>query len=315
MTILKMIRVQNLTKRYPGVTAVDGISFTVDSGQIVGFLGPNGAGKTTTMRILTGYMPATSGSVRVAGFDVREQSLEVRRRIGYLPENNPLYPEMRVREYLLYRARLKGVPARELWERLSEVVEMCGLKDVTRKIIGQLSKGYRQRVGLADALIHEPELLILDEPTIGLDPSQIHQVRELIKNLARHHTLLLSTHLLPEVEMTCDSVIILNRGRIICSDKIGNLTRRGALRVEARGPREEVTAALQQLPAVTNIKTKQDGDYVVCQIETGGTDARDQIFEVTSARGWALRELTQERLSLEEIFMKAVASDSEDFEE
>jgi ABC-2 type transport system ATP-binding protein len=260
-------------------------------------------------------MPATSGSVRVAGFDVREQSLEVRRRIGYLPENNPLYPEMRVREYLLYRARLKGVPARELWERLSEVVEMCGLKDVTRKIIGQLSKGYRQRVGLADALIHEPELLILDEPTIGLDPSQIHQVRELIKNLARHHTLLLSTHLLPEVEMTCDSVIILNRGRIICSDKIGNLTRRGALRVEARGPREEVTAALQQLPAVTNIKTKQDGDYVVCQIETGGTDARDQIFEVTSARGWALRELTQERLSLEEIFMKAVASDSEDFEE
>jgi ABC-2 type transport system ATP-binding protein len=307
-----MIRVEHLVKRYPGVTAVNDISFDVQRGDIVGFLGPNGAGKTTTMRILTGYIPATSGSAVVAGFDVRENSLEVRRRIGYLPENNPLYPEMRVSEYLQFRARLKGVGGRRLRERMQRVMEQCGLMEVSRKLIAHLSKGFRQRVGIADSLIHDPELVILDEPTIGLDPNQIQQVRHLIKSLKKSHTVLLSTHILPEVEMTCDSAIILNRGRIICADKVANLTRRSVVRADIRGPREQVERALRELPAVKQVVTTPDGEYWQCEVDAGGADVREQIFAIAAQRRWTLRQLSHQRLSMEDIFIKAVTTDAEE---
>src|SRR5256885_2882121 len=220
-----MIEVANLTKRYAGHTAVSNISFSVGKGEVVGLLGPNGAGKSTTMRILSCYLPATSGTVRIAGLDVARHSEEVRRRIGYMPENNPLHFDMRVREYLKFRARLKGLSRRTSRERADIVMEQCGLTDVSRRIIGQLSKGYRQRVGLADALIHEPELIILDEPTIGLDPNQIRSVRQLIKNLAGAHTVLISTHILPEAEMTCNRMVIMYEGKILAADTPENLQR------------------------------------------------------------------------------------------
>src|SRR5947207_2803593 len=220
-----MIEVSNLTKRYAGHTAVSDVSFTVNRGEIVGLLGPNGAGKSTTMRILSCFLPATSGTVRIAGLDVFHESVEVRRRIGYMPENNPLYPEMRVREYLRFRARLKGLGWRRSRERVATVMEQCGLADVSRRIIGQLSKGYRQRVGLADALVHEPELIILDEPTIGLDPNQIRSVRQLIKSLSPVHTVLISTHILPEAEMTCNRMVIMYEGKILAADTPENLQR------------------------------------------------------------------------------------------
>src|SRR3954463_6725250 len=221
-----MIKVEHLTKRYAGHTAIKDLSFEVSKGEIMGFLGPNGAGKSTTMRILASFMPPTSGSVSVAGYDVFSQSLQARAHLGYMPENVPLYNDMRVTEYLNYRAALKGVPSRRVAERVGDVKELCGLKEVEKKIIGALSKGYRQRVGMADALVHEPDLLILDEPTIGLDPNQIRQVRELIKNLGRHHTILISTHILPEVDMTCSRVMIINKGRVEASDAPENLRAR-----------------------------------------------------------------------------------------
>src|SRR6266566_8651536 len=220
-----IIEVENLTKRYAGHAAVDRITFAVQRGEIVGFLGPNGAGKSTTMRILACYLPATYGTARVAGFDVFTQADEVRRRIGYMPENNPLHLDMRVREYLKFRARLKGLGIRQSRERVEVVMQQCGLTEVRRKIIGHLSKGYRQRVGLADALVHEPELIILDEPTIGLDPHQIRTVRQLIKGLANAHTVLISTHILPEAEMTCHRVVIMYEGKILAADTPENLQR------------------------------------------------------------------------------------------
>src|SRR5690349_15825258 len=220
-----MIEVANLTKRYAGRTAVSDISFTVGRGEIVGLLGPNGAGKSTIMRILSCYLPATSGTVRVAGRDVFSQANEVRRRIGYMPENNPLHREMRVREYLRFRGSLKGLKGRRCRDRADIVMEQCGLSDVYRKVIGHLSKGYQQRVGLADALVHEPELIILDEPTIGLDPNQIRSVRQLIKSLADEHTVLISTHILPEAEMTCNRMMILYEGKILAADTPENLQR------------------------------------------------------------------------------------------
>src|SRR5579863_6998506 len=220
-----MIEVSNLTKRYTGHTAVSDISFTVGRGEIVGLLGSNGAGKSTTMRILSCFLPASSGTARVAGFDVFTQADEVRRRIGYMPENNPLYPDMRVREYLKFRARIKGLTRKKVRERVDVVTEQCSLADVDRKIIGTLSKGYRQRVGLADALVHEPELVILDEPTIGLDPNQIRSVRQLIRSLAGSHTVLISTHILPEAEMMCSRMLIMYDGKILASDTPENLQR------------------------------------------------------------------------------------------
>jgi len=220
-----LIEVRGLTKKYGTFTAVDDISFTVEKGQILGFLGPNGAGKTTTMRILTGYLPPTSGTALVAGYDVQEQSMEVRRRIGYLPESPPLYNDMTVREYVDFCAALKGVPRNKRAEAVSATLEQCGLEDRVNQLIGTLSKGYRQRTGLAQALVHDPEVLILDEPTIGLDPAQIIQIRELIKGLAGNHTVILSTHILPEVSVTCQAVAIIHQGKLCAADSLENLTR------------------------------------------------------------------------------------------
>ncbi|NCC50265.1 MAG: ATP-binding cassette domain-containing protein [Spartobacteria bacterium] len=306
-----MIHVEHLTKRFSRNVAVDDVSFQVTRGEIVGFLGPNGAGKTTTMRILSGYMPATGGVVEIGGRNVFDESLEVRKRIGYMPENVPLYPELRVNEYLRYRARLKGVPRRQCRKRVDLAREQCGLKDEGRRIIGQLSKGYRQRVGLADALVHDPELLILDEPTIGLDPEQIRQVRELIRTLAEQHTIILSTHILPEVEMTCQRVLIINKGRIIASDSPANLSdlMRGGTRVviEVHAPHEEVFEQLHTLPHVQRVTYVLQDVWNRYDIECGkDIDLRQNVFELVVRRGWKLRELKMEKSSLEEVFVTLI---------
>lgn len=309
-----MIEVAHLTKRYPGRVAVDGVSFHVNPGEIVGFLGPNGAGKSTTMRILAGYLPATGGTVRVAGHDVAAESIEVRRRIGYMPESCPLYGEMRVDEYLRFRARLKGVPRSKLKTRLAEVKERCGIADVGSRIIGHLSKGYRQRVGLAESLVHEPELLILDEPTIGLDPNQIRLVRSLITSLAERHTILLSTHILSEVEMTCQRVLILNKGRIVASDTPDRLRRRmegeATVTAEIEGPQAEVVSALRALPGVSEVIPEGTGPWIRHTLRAAREDdIRAAIFAVVAERKWRLRELHQEAATLEDIFVSLTKSD------
>jgi gliding motility-associated transport system ATP-binding protein len=305
-----MIEVTDLTKRYAGRTAVAGISFTVARGEIVGLLGPNGAGKSTTMRILSCFMPATSGTARVAGFDVFHQSDEVRRRIGYMPENNPLHPEMRVREYLKFRARLKGLGWRRSRERVTTVMEQCGLTDVGRRVIGQLSKGYKQRVGLADALVHEPELIILDEPTIGLDPHQIRAVRQLIKSLAQKHTVLISTHILPEVEMMCGRVLIMLDGKILAADTPDNLQRLMAgssqIVAEIAAPADELRELFAQMPGIEQFDVSPcEGDYQRCSLTPrDGYDLRPAMFALVLERGWILRELTRSRHSLEDIYVQ-----------
>lgn len=304
-----MIEVRDLTKRYPGRTAVDGISFTVGRGEVVGFLGPNGAGKSTTMRILSSFMPATSGTVRIAGFDVFHQPDEVRRRIGYMPENNPLHTDMRVRDYLKFRARLKGLGFGRSRERVDRVIGQCGLQDVQKRIIGQLSKGYRQRVGLADALVHEPDLIILDEPTIGLDPHQIRSVRALIKDLGKRHTVLLSTHILSEVEMTCSRVLILNQGQILAADRVEDLESRfsqdGRVVAEVAATDAAVREAFRDVPEVEGFEVSAAaGDYLRVSLNPrNGADLRPVVFEVVRQQGWALRELTRSRHSLEDIFI------------
>jgi ABC-2 type transport system ATP-binding protein len=314
-----MIEVSNLTKRYAGRTAVSDISFNVARGEIVGLLGPNGAGKSTTMRILSSFMPATSGTVRVAGFDVFHDSVEVRRRIGFMPENNPLYPEMRVREYLKFRARLKGLGWKKSRERVTTVMEQCGLTDVSRRIIGQLSKGYRQRVGLADALVHEPELIILDEPTIGLDPNQIRSVRQLIKSLAEKHTVLISTHILPEVEMMCSRVLIMFDGKILAADTPENLQRLMAggsqIVAEIAAGAAELNSAFAQLPGVEQFDVSaSDGEFRRCALTPrDGHDLRPAVFALVRERGWTLRELTRSRHSLEDIYVQ-VTKPNEDEE-
>jgi len=315
-----MIDVSNLTKRYAGRTAVDDISFTVERGEIVGLLGPNGAGKSTTMRVLSGFMPATSGTVKVAGFDVFHDSEEARRRIGYMPENNPLHPEMRVREYLKFRARLKGIGWKISRSRVDTVMEQCGLADMGRRIIGQLSKGYKQRVGLADALVHDPELIILDEPTIGLDPQQIRSVRALIKSLAGKHTVLISTHILPEVEMMCSRVLIMLGGRVLASDTPENLQHRMAggsqIIAEIAAPLESLQAAWADLPAVEQFDiAPSEGDYYRCSLTArDGQDLRPAVFALAHQQGWAMRELTRSRHSLEDIYMQVTKPKSEEFE-
>src|ERR1051326_1972284 len=252
-----MIKVENLTKRYAGHTAIKDLNFEVGQGEIMGFLGPNGAGKTTTMRILASFLPPTSGRVSIAGFDIFEQSLQARAHIGYMPESVPLYSDMRVTEYLDYRAALKEVPHRRMAERVGDVKELCGLREVEKKMIGTLSKGYRQRVGLADALLAEPDLLILDEPTIGLDPNQIRQVRELIKNLGKQHTILLSTHILPEVEMTCSRVIIIHQGKIEACDTpenlLGQIRRAGGVVLEAKVGNDNGVEELKKISGVRDV--------------------------------------------------------------
>jgi ABC-2 type transport system ATP-binding protein len=309
-----MIRVSHLTKRYPGRVAVDDVSFEVGRGEVVGFLGPNGAGKTTALRVLAGYLPASSGDVHVAGFDVAAESMEVRRRIGYLPENCPLYPEMRVDEYLRFRARLKGVIPARLRARIDEVKGMCGLGDVGRRLIGQLSKGYRQRVGLAESLVNEPELLILDEPTAGLDPHQIRQVRELIASLSARHTILLSTHILSEAEAICRRVLIIHHGRIAASDTPerlrGRLTTAVRVTAEILGPPVEVAAALAALPGVQQVQPVAAGDWLGVTLTCGRSgDTREAVFECVRARGWRLRELRAERETLEDLFVALTRED------
>ncbi len=304
-----MIKVENLTKRYAGHTAISDLSFEVGKGEIMGFLGPNGAGKSTTMRILSSFMPATSGRATIAGFDIFEQSLQARSHLGYMPENVPLYGEMRVTEYLDYRAALKGVPHRRIAERVGEVKELCGLKEVEKKLIGTLSKGYRQRVGLADALVHEPDLLILDEPTSGLDPNQIRQVRDLIKNLGRQHTILLSTHILPEVEMTCSRVIIINKGRIEACDTpenlLGQIRTAGGVVLEAKVAADNGVEELKKIAGVRDVTTSDDGEWKIFSLRVeADSDVREEVFRLAADRRWTVRELSQRKATLEDVFVE-----------
>jgi ABC-2 type transport system ATP-binding protein len=311
-----VIEVQHLTKRYGRVTAVDDVSFRVERGEILGFLGPNGAGKTTTMRILTGYMPATEGRAVVAGFDVFNEPLEAKRRTGYLPETPPLYPDMTVREYLDFVARIKAVPSAERKSRVDAIMERTRVADMATRHCAKLSKGYRQRVGLAQALIHNPEVLILDEPTAGLDPKQIIETRDLIRNLAGDHTIILSTHILPEVAQTCQRVIIINRGRVVAVDTPDNLTARlrGAetMFVQVDAPGQDVAAALAAIGGVTRVVAADGrgpaGGY---EVESDrGTDVRREIARTVVNRGWGLLELRPMRMSLEEIFLQVTTDET-----
>jgi ABC-2 type transport system ATP-binding protein len=316
-----MINVKELTKRYARTTAVDHISFEVPKGQIVGFLGPNGAGKTTTMRMLTCFMPPTAGEANVAGFDVLEQPLEVKKRIGYLPETPPLYPEMETGEYLKFVGRLKGLSGAELNKRVDYVCERCSVADVKNKLLGKLSKGYRQRVGLAQAIIHNPDVLILDEPTAGLDPKQINETRDLIRSLAGSHTIILSTHILPEVEQTCEQVIIINKGKLVATDSVHNLRARarGAesvlLEVGSRNGSLEPSAVQQKLERVTGVSSvscKQQVDSTaVFEIESQkGQLVRGDLARAVVESGWDLNELRPAAMSLEEIFLQLTSTEA-----
>ena len=304
-----MIKVSGVTKKYPARLAVDDISFEVGRGEIVGFLGPNGAGKTTTMRMLTGYLPMNSGSIEVAGFDIAKHPQEVRRRIGYLPESCPLYPEMRVDEYLKFRASLKGVKISARRAKINEVKEQCGLTEVGKRIIGQLSKGYRQRVGLADSLVHDPDLLVLDEPTVGLDPFQIRQVRELITKLAERHTILLSTHIMQEVEAICERILIINEGKIVASDTEENLHRKlHACSIIEMEVMADKALAIQKVSSmegldVRNASELADG-WLWLEIEADSASMRLELFNLSVAEGWPLRELSEQQHSLEDTFVQ-----------
>ena len=305
-----MIEVENFSKTYAGFRAVQNISVHVNKGEIVGFLGPNGAGKSTTMRVLAGYLPPTDGRITIGGFDVVNDSIEVRKRIGYMPENVPLYTDMRVNEFLRFRAELKRVPHRKIKERVEYVCDRCSLTDVQTKIIGTLSKGYRQRVGLADAMIHDPALLILDEPTIGLDPNQIRAVRDLITDLGKDHTILLSTHILSEVELTCNRVLVINRGRIEASDTPANLTKLvrggGSVLLEVKAPPADIISKIEALANVEDVEVApDDGEWTTAKVfGKPGADIREDIFGVVRQNNWALRELTRVKATLEEAFVE-----------
>jgi len=318
-----MIEVENLCKKYGPVSAIGDVSFTVEKGEILGFLGPNGAGKTTTMRILTCFLPATSGTARVAGFDVFSESLEVRRRIGYLPERVPIYKDMTTDGYLDFVARLKGVPARSRKDKVEEVKHSCGIADISDRFIGKLSRGYTQRVGIAQALLNDPEVLILDEPTVGLDPRQIIEIRNLIKGLAGKKTIILSTHILPEVSMICDSVAIINEGRIISKDPIGSLSEESQMRIHLtlkdapEGPAGAVISALSSISGVVEAEAAKGAAEespegmrfeILCK---PGADPRAEVSEAVVQKGWKLVELRAERHSLEDIFIRATAQEAE----
>ena len=310
-----MIEVQQLTKRYGPFTAVDGVSFNVGKGQILGFLGPNGAGKTTTMRILTGYMPPSEGRARVAGFDLQDQPVEAKRRIGYLPETPPLYPDMTVREYLRFVARIKGVPAKEQADRVQRVMARAHVADMANRHCGKLSKGYKQRVGLAQALIHNPDVLVLDEPTAGLDPKQIIETRDLIRSLGGDHTIVLSTHILPEVAQTCHRVVIINKGRVVAEDSPENLTARlqGAasvyVEVDAQGADPEpVLSAVDGVTAVS--VAARHGATMAFEVQSDrNLDVRRGLAAAVVGAGFGLVELRPMRMSLEEIFLQLTTSD------
>jgi ABC-2 type transport system ATP-binding protein len=305
-----VIEVQHLTKRYGRVTAVDDISFRVERGEILGFLGPNGAGKTTTMRVLTGYMPATGGKAIVAGFDVFDQPLEAKRRTGYLPETPPLYPDMTVRDYLTFVSKIKGVPRADRTSRLKDVMARTRIADVADKHCAKLSKGYRQRVGLAQALLHNPDVLILDEPTAGLDPKQIIETRQLIKELRGDHTIILSTHILPEVSQTCERVVIINKGRVVAIDTPDNLTARltgeETLYVQVDAEGADVTETLSGLPGITRITVADRRNSIVgLAVESmRGQDVRRDLARAIVTHGWGLLELRPLKMSLEEIFLQ-----------
>lgn len=305
-----MIDVQHLTKRYGPIAAVADVSFHVDQGEIIGFLGPNAAGKSTTMRVLTGYIPATSGTATVAGFDVSTHPLEVKRRVGYLPENVPLYPEMLVESFLMYAATVKGVARKQRADEISRVVARCGLEDMTRRPVGNLSKGYRQRVGLAQALIGSPPVLILDEPTVGLDPRQIIEIRQTIKDLARDHTVLLSTHILPEVAMICERVLIIHRGRVVAQDRVSALAEtEGEARVEVKtaGPRAAVLAALSGARDVGSVEAESEERYLV-RGKAGG-QLLDNVAKALVGNGLPVLELRRRSRTLEDVFVDAISSD------
>ena len=313
-----MIEVQHVTKRYGSLTAVDDISFRVERGEILGFLGPNGAGKTTTMRILTGYLPATEGRVQVAGFDVFDQPIEAKRRTGYLPETPPLYPEMTVAEYLQFIARINGVPAGDRQAQIGSAMERTAITDMGDRYCGRLSKGYRQRVGLAQAILHNPDVLILDEPTAGLDPRQIIETRKLITELAGDHTIILSTHILPEVSQTCQRVVIINRGRVVAVDTPDNLTARlqGSqtlyLQVDTRGA--DPIPALEGLAGVVGVTLADQRDGVAgYYVDSGrGDDIRRELARTVITNGWGLLELRPQQMSLEDIFLQLTTDDAAD---
>jgi ABC-2 type transport system ATP-binding protein len=314
-----MIEVDHLTKYYGPIAAIQNLSFTVGKGEILGFLGPNGAGKTTTMRILSGFMPATSGRAVVAGYDVFSQALEVRRRVGYLPENVPLYREMTVRSYLQFVAEVKGIPPKECAQKIGETMEACGVLDVERRLIGGLSKGYRQRVGLAQALLNAPPVLILDEPTVGLDPRQIIEIRQIIKGLRREHTVILSTHILPEVSMTCDRVVIISDGQVMAVDTPDNLAERAQrhrlIHLEVQGPEDAVVAYLQDLDGVLNVAPQDTNPQGVSTYTLATTKTRDIRADIARAvvqGGWQLLELRPLRLSLEDVFVQLVTEEGEE---
>jgi ABC-2 type transport system ATP-binding protein len=315
-----MIKVQELTKRYARAVAVDQISFEVTKGQIVGFLGPNGAGKTTTMRMLTCFLPPSAGTATVAGFDVLEQPLEVKKRIGYLPESPPIYPEMETSEYLKFVGKLKGLSGAELQKRVDYVCERCAVGDVKKKLLGNLSKGYRQRVGLAQAIVHNPEVLILDEPTAGLDPKQINETRDLIKSLAGDHTIILSTHILPEVEQTCEQVIIINKGKLVATDSVRNLQARArgaeSVLLEVAGRNGNLEAAkvqqrLEKIAGVGRVHCKQQLDSrAIFEVESEkGRLVRGDLARAVVESGWDLNELRPAAMSLEEVFLQLTGSE------
>jgi len=309
-----VIQVQNLTRYYGRTPAIENVSFEVEKGEILGFLGPNAAGKTTTMRILTCYMPASSGSAKVAGFDVFNQSLEVRKRIGYLPEQPPLYTDMTVKDYLTFVAKIKGVDPRERKNRVNDVMEKTDIAERQDQVIRKLSKGFKQRVGLAQALVHNPDVLVLDEPTVGLDPNQIIEVRELIKSLAGNHTIILSTHILPEVEMTCQRVVIINRGRVVAQDTIANMTQQkrglGRLVLQVDGPGAPVRDKLASVRGVKKVHTSGNDRYEIeCE---AGLDARRELAQAVVQNGWGLLELRakDKDFTLEEVFLNLTTTEN-----
>ena len=311
-----MIEVQNLTKRYGRQTAVDGISFKVEKGEILGFLGPNGAGKTTTMRVLTCFLPPTEGTAKVAGYDVFAEPLEVKRRVGYCPETPPLYPDMEVADYLSFCAKIKGVAPRERKAKVDDSMDKTRVGDMRTTLIGKLSKGYRQRVGLSAAILHNPEVLILDEPTAGLDPKQIIETRELIRGLGGEHTIVLSTHILPEVSMTCGRVVIINKGRVVAEDTPENLTHRlrgaGAFRLEVRGDEGLVGQALKAVPGVARVQARSgSGGSCFFEVEAeAGRDVRAELAAAVVQKGHGLLGLAPVGMSLEEIFLHLTTTDS-----
>lgn len=305
-----MIRVENLTKYYGTRLAVDNISFRVEKGEIVGFLGPNAAGKTTTMRIITGFLAPTRGNVWVAGHNISSQSLDARRHIGYLPEAVPLYTDMTVRSYLDFLARIRGLDNDKIKTRIDEVVDTCHLEEYIDVIVGKLSKGFRQRVGVAQAIIHEPDVLILDEPTIGIDPIQVSMTRQLIKELGKEHTILLSTHILPEVSVICERVIIIHEGKIVAEDSIKNLssmisgTKR--IRLEVEGPSKKIAERLRKISGITKV-SYQDSQYTVeC---SAGQDPRAKIMEAIVQSGWSLLSMESVEMSLEDIFLRLTSEE------